>query len=80
MTAARDVPVVVFLFNRPETLARVVDLLRCVQPRLVMRYRRWSAPRLSRRRRTLLRRTQVSRTVRLALPCTAQLHGNEYGL
>ena len=35
MTAARDVPVVVFLFNRPDTLARVVDVLRYVRPRLI---------------------------------------------
>lgn len=36
MTAALDVPVVLFLFNRPETLARVVDVLRRIQPRLVL--------------------------------------------
>jgi hypothetical protein len=36
MTVARDVPVVLFLFNRPETLARVVDVLRRVRPRLVL--------------------------------------------
>ncbi len=35
MTVARDVPVVVFLFNRPDTLARVVDVLRYVRPRLI---------------------------------------------
>jgi hypothetical protein len=36
MTAACDVPVVLFLFNRPERLARVVDVLRHVRPRLVL--------------------------------------------
>jgi hypothetical protein len=35
MTAAPDVPVVLFLFNRPETLGRVVDVLRRVQPPLI---------------------------------------------
>lgn len=36
MTAAREVPVVLFLFNRPDLLARVVDVLRRVRPRPVL--------------------------------------------
>ena len=36
MTATRDVPVVLFLFNRPEMLERVVDVLRRVRPRVVL--------------------------------------------
>ena len=36
MTTTLDVPVVLFLFNRPETLARVVDVLRRVRPRLIL--------------------------------------------
>jgi hypothetical protein len=36
VTAACNVPVVLFLFNRPETLARVVDVLRCARPRLIL--------------------------------------------
>jgi hypothetical protein len=35
VTAARDVPVVLFLFNRPEMLACVIDVLRRVRPRLI---------------------------------------------
>ena len=36
MTTTLDVPVVLFLFNRPDTLARVVDVLRRARPRLVL--------------------------------------------
>jgi hypothetical protein len=34
--AARDVPVVLFLFNRPDLLARVVGVLSRVRPRLIL--------------------------------------------
>jgi hypothetical protein len=36
MMAADTVPVVLFLFNRAASLARVVDVLRCVRPQLVL--------------------------------------------
>jgi hypothetical protein len=38
MTTGRDVPIALFLFNRPETLARVIDALRCVQPRRIFAF------------------------------------------
>jgi hypothetical protein len=36
MTAVCDVPVVLFLFNRPDRLGRVIDVLRHVRPRLIL--------------------------------------------